>query len=153
MKVLPEFKDVEVGQAIVEFALLVPLFLLILLGTVELGRRCYVAIETDSAARAAAEYGAQSLVTAADNAGMLQAAQQDAPELTNLTVTSSTEVCQCSTTPGTNITCATAPSSCGGRVLVFVQVNTSDQYTPLFPYGGAVSPITVTGRAMVPVAQ
>jgi len=143
----------EAGQAVVELALLVPVLLLIFLGTVEFGRLCYIVIETSGAARAAAEYGSQNPVTAADNAGMLLAAKQDAPELSRLTVTSSTDICQCATAPGTAIACATATSSCTGRVLVFVQVNTSAQYTPIYPYPGRPTSITVKGQAIMPVGN
>ena len=148
-------RHAEAGQALVEFALLAPVLVLIFLGTVVFGQLCYCVIEASSAARAAAEYGSQSPVTAADNAGMLQAAQQDAPELSNLTVTSSTDICQCSTAPGTNYTsCAsTYTSACTGRLLVFVQVNTTAQYTPMVSFPGQPSSITVRGQAIMPVGQ
>ena len=143
----------EAGQALLECALLFPMFTLILLGTVAFGQLCYAVVEVSSAARAAAQYGSQSPLTAADTAGMLQAAQQDAPELTTLTVTSSTDICQCSTAPGTAIACATAPSTCTARVLLFVQVNTSAKYIPLVNFPGQPSTITVTGRATMPVGE
>jgi Flp pilus assembly protein TadG len=144
----------ENGQALVEFALLVPLLLLIFLGTVEFGRLGYIVIETSGAARAAAQYGSQNPATAADDAGMLLAAQQDAPDLTNLTVTSSMDICQCSTAPGTNITCPTSASTtpCGtARLLLFVKVNTSARYKPIYP--GSTTSITITGQSIMPVGQ
>jgi Flp pilus assembly protein TadG len=164
-------RHAEAGQALVEFALLAPVLVLIFLGTVEFGRLCYIVIEASSAARAAAEYGSQSPITAGDNAGMLQAAQQDAPEVPGLTTTSSTSscatayssnctgpVCQCSTPPPvpgvyyTNCT-TTYTSACTGRLLVFVQVNTSAQYTPTVSLPGQSSSISVTGQAIMPVGQ
>ena len=59
----------ETGQALVELALVVPLFTVILFGAVEYGRLAYDAIEVTNAARAGAAYGAQNHVTAADTCG------------------------------------------------------------------------------------
>ena len=58
------------GQASVELALSLPLLLMMFLVVVETGRAFYIAISVGNAARAGVQYGAQSLSTAADNAGM-----------------------------------------------------------------------------------
>lgn len=69
---------------------------------------------------------------------MLQAAQQDAPQLPNLTASSKyfeqrpngSGLC-------TGTACGAAPPSCtGGRVLIFVQVNTTASYTPMVSFPG-----------------
>ena len=138
------------GQASVELALVVPILFLFFLGTVEFGRMAYVAIETASAARSGAQYGAQNPVTAADAAGMQQAAQQDAPELTRLSVTSKI-VCQCAISLGTTAACTSTCAS--GRLIVYVQVDTVAQFQPWFPYPGAPSSISVKGEALEPLGQ
>ncbi len=69
------------GQASVELALSLPLLLMMFLVVVETGRAFYIAISVANAARAGVQYGAQSLSTAADNAGMQAAAANDAPNL------------------------------------------------------------------------
>jgi len=143
----------ESGQALAEFALILPMFLLILLGTVDLGQLIYVVIEAASSARAAAEYGSQSAVTAADTAGMLQAAQQDAPDLTNLTVTSSTITCACWTAPGTSVSCSTATTTCTGNILLTLQVFTQAKYTPIFSWNSFVGVQTLKADATMPVGQ
>ena len=140
----------ESGQAAVELALITPMLLVIFLGTIEFGRLAYIAIETSSAARAGVQYGSQNVVFAADNAGMQQIAQQDAPELARLTVTSKT-ICQCSSALGTNVACTT--TCAGGRLMVFVQVDALAQYTPWFLYPGSPTSITVKGEAINPVGQ
>lgn len=143
----------ESGQALAEFALILPMFLLILLGTVDLGQLIYVVIENASAARAAAEYGSQSAVTAADTAGMLQAAQQDTPDLTNLTVTSSTITCACWSAPGTTVACSTATTTCTGNILLNLQVFTKAQYIPFFAWEGFIGTQTLHADATMPVGQ
>jgi Flp pilus assembly protein TadG len=93
----------QAGHALVELALgltfiLVPL----LLGSAELARVSFVAIEVANAAKAAAQYGAQNSTTAADTAGMQTAASNDAPTLsglhTNVTLSSGVLTIQTSAT-------------------------------------------------------
>jgi Flp pilus assembly protein TadG len=115
----------ETGQALVELALVVPLFTVILFGAVEYGRLAYAAIEVTNAARAGAAYGAQTHVTAADTAGIQTAATQDAPNLTGVVATV-TNTCSCS--DGTSgVTCTNAGTTCisPARILETVQVNTT----------------------------
>jgi Flp pilus assembly protein TadG len=140
----------QTGQAAVELALIIPLLFLFFLGTIEFGRLAYIAIETSSAARAGAQYGGQNHITAANIAGMQQAALEDAPELTRLTATPQV-ICQCSTSLGTNLPCTNTCRS--GRVIVFVQVVTLAQFTPWLPYPGSPTSVTVKGEATSVVGQ
>lgn len=67
----------EDGQSLVELALTIPLLLLMLMGMAELAQICFVAINVSNAAKAAAQYAAQTSTTAGDTAGMLAAAQNE----------------------------------------------------------------------------
>lgn len=67
----------EDGQSLVELALTIPMLMLMLMGMAELGQVCYGAINVSNAAKAAAQYGAQTSNTAVDTAGMLAAAQNE----------------------------------------------------------------------------
>lgn len=67
----------EDGQSLVELALTIPLLMLMLMGMAELGQICYGAINVSNAAKAAAQYGAQTSTTAVDTTGMLAAAQHE----------------------------------------------------------------------------
>ena len=67
----------ENGQTLLEVALLTPLLLLLLVGIFEVGRFAYYSIEVSNAARAAVQYGAQSLADAKDSVGLTQAAKSD----------------------------------------------------------------------------
>lgn len=66
------------GNAIIEFAILAPLLIVLTLGTIELGRYAYFAILVSNAAQAGAAYGAQNNGTATDTAGIAAAIAQDA---------------------------------------------------------------------------
>ena len=89
------FRD-NCGAALVELALTTPLFILLLMGSVELGRIAYYAIEVANAARAGASFGAVNKGNAADDANILNAAKSDAPDLPNLIATPN-HSCVCET--------------------------------------------------------
>ena len=77
------------GNAIVEFAILAPVLILLMLGTIELGRTAYFGILVANAAQAGASYGSQTITTAQDSAGMAAAIAQDASPNPIATVTAS----------------------------------------------------------------
>jgi Flp pilus assembly protein TadG len=68
----------QLGNAIVEFAIIAPILILLTLGTIELGRYAYFAILVSNAAQAGAAYGSQNMSTAYDFSGMAAAIAQDA---------------------------------------------------------------------------
>jgi Flp pilus assembly protein TadG len=137
------------GQASVELALSLPLLLMMFLVVVETGRAFYIAISVSNAARAGVQYGSQNLSTAADNAGMQQAAANDAPNIVGMTATA-THFCQCS--DGTASTCL--PTDCAGsHRLVYTQVNTSAPYTPMINFMGILPSMSVPGKAVMRVIQ
>lgn len=142
----------EAGSALVELALMFPIFLIMLIGSAEFGRLAYDAIEVANAARAGAAYGAQSHITASDTAGIALAATQDAPNVTGVVATSS-HSCVCST--GATLVCTNALASCASpaRILESVQVNTTATVGPLFNYPGMAHTFTLTGQAILRVEQ
>lgn len=104
------FRD-NPGQALVEIALIAPLFFLLVLGAVELGRVAYYTIEVESSARAGASYGAVNRGNAFTYPGTItQAAKNDAPDLSDLHVTPGT-ACVCETLDTATNTPSFAPSS------------------------------------------
>jgi Flp pilus assembly protein TadG len=138
------------GQSLAEMALVTPLLLLLLLGTIEIGRYAYYGIEVANAARAGVQYGAQSLADSKDLAGITQAAKSDAPEVKNLNV-SSQDRCACSNSPANYTGC---PARCGsGHPLVFLEVDTTARIAPLFRYPGLPSSFAAKGSAIMRVAQ
>lgn len=141
----------ERGQSLAEMALLTPLLLLLLVGTIEIGRFAYYGIEVASAARAGVQYGAQSLTDSSDLAGITLAARNDAPEVSSLSVTSQNR-CACSNSPANYVGCP-ARGCALGHALVFLEVDTTAQIQPLFRYPGLPSTFTAEGQAIMRVAQ
>lgn len=137
------------GQAAVELAFSVPLLIVLLLVVVEAGRICLVAVALSSAARAGVQYGAQSLTTVSDTAGMQNAAKADAPNLIGMTATGS-YYCKCS--DGSSSTCLSTDCASSHR-LMYVKVATSATYTPIVNWPGILTTTTLSSQAIMRVAQ
>jgi Flp pilus assembly protein TadG len=120
------------GSAIVELAVVGPLMVLMFLGTADFGRVLYTSIILSHAARAGAQYGAQTNGTTGDTAGIEQAAEEEAADIGTISVTSS-RVCEC--TGAGSVSCTTTTCSGGyGVPRVFVQVTASTTFQTIVPY-------------------
>ncbi len=138
------------GQSSVELALMLPILVLLLLIGMDFGRMLYAAIEVSNAARAGAQYGAQSLITAADSAGMQAAAVADGSNVSGLTATAT----QCTCAAGSLVPTCSAGYDCSTySSATFVTVNTSATFTTFATYPGLPSPVPLSGRAIMQVQQ
>jgi Flp pilus assembly protein TadG len=138
------------GQSYVELAFALPALAIVLVVAADFGRLFYTYVEVINAARAAAQYGSNSVVTAADSTGMIAAAKQDGVNIANLTVTAS----QC--------TCGTATASvpaCSSNYCTndpqgnYVVVNAQAPFNTITKYPGVPSSITLKGQAVMQVQQ
>src|SRR5882757_1453692 len=137
----------EDAQSLIELALMMPLFILLLLGSTEVAKFAWTAVLTANAARAGAAYGSQNVATATDLAGIQAAAASDGVNLANLTTTR-TRPCACSN--GAAIPdCASALGSCAAQatILNYVQVNTTSTVSV---FGKS---FTTTGRSTMVIEQ
>jgi Flp pilus assembly protein TadG len=103
----------ERGSAMVEFCLVFPVLLLMMVGTMDFARAFRAAIAVANAARAGIQFGALNAGNAGNTTGMNTAATDDAAGqgLTGLTATSRT-FCGC-TGSSTEVSCTTA--TCSGN--------------------------------------
>ena len=81
------------GQAAVELALVSPVLGILLVGTADFARAFYFNQEVVAAARAGAQYGSQSVATAADTTGVRAAALANGVNVPGSSASSS--VCTC----------------------------------------------------------
>ena len=128
------------GTATIEFALIAPLFLLLLAGVLNYTMLMRTAIALADAARAGAQYGSLTSGNASDTAGMQNAAVNAAPDIGGVTATAS-KVCKCS--DGSTVNCTGGTCTTGG-VRVYAQVTVRATVSAIFsysqlPYSGAVS--------------
>ena len=137
------------GGAAVELAVVFPVLLLLIIGVVDYGRVFYTSVAVSNAARAGAEWGAQSSTTSGgptnvtDTAGMKAFAQADGNEAGTLTVTPLV-YCECG---GAAHSCTNA---CGGGAApdVFVKITASKSVSMFLPYPGLPSSILVSRTAI-----
>jgi Flp pilus assembly protein TadG len=123
----------ESGSALVELAVVAPFLVLLLVGLIDAGRYTYYGILAAHAARAAVQYGAENLVTAADSTGMKNAATADAQSLSGWQITT-TPICMIN---GALTTCPTSSSlSVSSNMVYYVQVTVTAKFSPLITYPG-----------------
>jgi hypothetical protein len=130
--------------------MITPVLLMLLLGIIEVGRFAYYSIEVSNAARAAVQYGTQSLADSKDTHGLLMAAQRDAPEVAHLRVIAN-DLCACSESPDVFVGCPAR--NCVGHAVVFLRVQTAAALSPLFNYPGLPAMFEARGSAVMRVAQ
>lgn len=132
------------GNALVEFALVAPLLLVMLAGVLDYGMSLRTASSVAAAARAGAQYGSLNPDSAADTAGIQAAASSAAPDVKALSVSSSRS-CQCS--GGGAVSCS---GNCtGGKMLVYVTVTAQATSATIFNYSGlGFSGATATQASM-----
>lgn len=127
------------GASFVELALVLPIFLLMLIPVVDIGRGFYASIEVSSAAHSGAIYG---LENPSDTAGMIQAAKAGASNLSNVTATA-TYGCECSDGTSPVASCATTPT-CTYNYVTYVDVAVTSTYSTAFGYPGLPSSMNIT---------
>lgn len=158
----------ERGQSLLEVALLTPLLLALLVGTIEFGRYAYLSILVGNAARAGAAYGAQSLPQSVDGTAIQTAANND---FQNNGQSTSTLAINGGAPDGTYVSCgcdsggtitsaicstttnASAGTCASGHWVVMVSVKASATFNSLFNYPGIPKSITVVRTATMRVTE
>jgi Flp pilus assembly protein TadG len=126
------FFSSDSGQTIVEVALVAPLLFLLVAGAIDLGRSAQFDMRLASTARAAAQYGSQNLITAADYTGMSTAGTNDGHSWSGVTLNvTGSNFCKCA--DGSNASC-TANACSSNHRLVYVTVTSTANFKPLFNY-------------------
>ena len=150
LKTLAKFGKNEDGQALIESAFVLVFLVAFVFAAADYGFATFQAIEVSNAARAGADYGAQTSATAQDSSGIALAAAADANKISGLSTTSSIS-CICS--DGSASTCANTDCS-ASHIEETVTVNTSASYTMPFKLPGMGSKsITLKGTASEKCAQ
>ena len=147
------YKDKR-GTSAVEFALVAPVFIFLLVGVIEVGRYTYFSILAAHAARAGVQYASQSTQTAADasvnGAKTRAAALSDAQNLSNWTVHASVSC----TLAGQASTCPTnTANAVPANLVYYVQVKVSGTFTSLLNYPGIPNSIPIAATAIMPVSS
>ena len=132
------------GVAGVEFALALPVLMLLLVGMFDYGTLAFQTMEITAAAHAGADYAmhngwnASAIQTAVTSATSLSVTASPAPQLSNGCLSGNTVV-------------FTTGSSCssGGTPGSYVIVNAQTPFTPLVAWSGLTLPTTLSAQAVV----
>lgn len=123
------------GVALVEFAIAIPLLMLLLLGAAELGRYAYFSIIVANAARAGAQYGSQNGTTALDSTGIQAAAQNDGTNGISALTVSTSPTCWCWNGTAYSSTACSLPLHCvSGHAVEFISVTVSGTAHSIMKY-------------------
>lgn len=139
------FLKSESGTSLIEFAIVLPMLVLLVIGVIDVGRWTYYGIVAANAARSGAQYGAQDLGHAKDTAGMQNAVAQDSP---NVTWTNVNANYLCSVNGGALAQCTTSGSQAPQNTTYYVQVQVNGTFSPLIHYPG-FSSIPVSGSSTI----
>jgi Flp pilus assembly protein TadG len=141
----------------VEMAVVLPLLVLVLVGTADFARVFYMAIELQNAARAGAQYGSTSLPRMQDDVGIKNAAQQAAPNLslasTDISLSTPPAACWCAPNDGSSFTAlASCANACvSGHKGETVTVTVSKTFTTISRFPGVPNTIPLTRSATMRV--
>jgi Flp pilus assembly protein TadG len=135
------------GSSFVELAILVPVILLMCCGTMDFARIVYAGIEVSGAAKAGVQFGALTPGNSGNTTGMVQAATNDAADLSGLTATAR-NFCSCD--GGANeVDCSS--SGCGTTPSGYVSVTANYTFNTLFPWPGIPNSINLARTAKMRV--
>ena len=137
------------GQSAVELAVAVPVLALLLLAGADFGRIFYLSIGVSNAARAGAQYGSQTVVTAADSNGMIAAAKTDGSNVNNLSATA----IQCTCESSSSVAACPASYCTNDPQATFVEVDTQAPFSTLVKYPGIPYSTNLSGKAVMQVEQ
>src|ERR1700687_2242730 len=138
------------GQSYVELAFALPVLAIILVMAADFGRLFFTYVEVINAARAAAQYGSNSVVTAADSTGMVAAAKQDGANVGSLSVTANQ--CTCGTATPSVPACSSNYCTNDPRGN-YVVVNAQAPFATTVKYPGVPSSVTLKSQAVMQVQQ
>ena len=130
------------GNVSIEMAFLVTFLLVLVMGAYDFGRLAMEQSGVTQAARAGAQFAVLDQANAADSAGMIQAARDEAEDPT-LQV-NPISFCRCPGTTAKDLTCATAICADGQYAPLYVEVTVTDTLDMLFDYPGLPEPSSYT---------
>jgi Flp pilus assembly protein TadG len=136
----------DAGAAALEFGLMAPLLILLLVGTIEIGTSVYQGMQAQNAAEAGALYASQN---GFDVAGISNAVVNATTNAGLSATPVPSQFCGCPgagglTAIGCELTCA--DGSAPGQ---YVRVNAQIAHQPLLSFSGLTMPATLTGEAVI----
>jgi Flp pilus assembly protein TadG len=134
------------GTAAIEFALMIPVLLTLMMGVADLGFAMYTGMQVYSAAEAGALYAAKN---GWDSAG-ISSAVTGATGTEGITASPApTQFCGCPTASGVITWSCTTNCASGGAAGQYARINASLAYSTILPYAALGLPSTFTAKSVV----
>lgn len=143
------FLKSEAGASIIEFAIVLPILALLLVGIIDLGRWAYYSVVAANSARAGAQYGAQDATHASDTTGMTAAVNAESGQAVTWNTINATE--QCSVSGGALANCSSGSTNPPTNTTYYVKVQVSGTFSPLIRYPGFTNGLQVSGSSILRV--
>ncbi|MBF6571253.1 MAG: pilus assembly protein [Candidatus Binataceae bacterium] len=137
------------GQSSLELAIAIPILAFLLLAAADFSRVFYLSIGVNNAARAGAQYGSQSVITAADTNGMEAATKTDGANIAGLSATAS----QCTCAAASSVAACPANYCTNAPLATFVEVDAQAVFHTLVNYPGIPASTTLSAKAIMQVEQ
>lgn len=134
----------ERGGAALEFAVVLPVLLLLGIGVADFGRAFFTGITVASAARAGAQWGAHDVDNTDDTVSMRQKAEADADNILPITV-AARQWCKCP--DGSDPACTDSCPDGYGQPQVFITVIVTKKLSLIFRYPGFPDSLTFRDSA------
>lgn len=147
------------GIVSVEFALILPILVILMLGVVDFGRLTRDKLIVINAANAGARFGSLNTTNFNNDAGIINAAKSSGNDLPILqaNISVAPRTCYCITNNGLNLVLmATCTAACSGAGVdptpaKYVTVSTSYAFVPLFSWSTILQPTTITAASTMRV--
>lgn len=137
----------EYGYAVVEFAMIAPMFVLLTVAAFDFARVFYFAMAVTSAAHAGAQWGSLSPSNAANSSGMQNVATNHAPGMG--ISASASRLCRCgngTNAPSNMLSCS---ASCAGTLRVYASVTATRSFSPIIGFPGIPATINISRTAQM----
>lgn len=132
------------GGAALEFAVILPVLVLLAIGVADFGRMFFTGITVASAARAGSQWGAHDVDNTNDTVSMRQKAEADAQNILPITV-AARRFCKCP--DGSDPACTDSCPDGYGQPQVFITVTVTKKLPLIFRYPGFPDTLTFKDSA------
>ncbi|MCE9508434.1 MAG: pilus assembly protein [Alphaproteobacteria bacterium] len=143
----------ERGIAAIEFAMIVPLLTLILIGVVDYGMFINQKMKLQDLARTATQYVVQGGSDANVMADVIQTSDFYNAATAQGQVITVTTAAQCECANGASVSCTGTCTGIGNYVRHFYSATLSSTYRPIFIYPGISSSLNITGYSRMQYSQ
>jgi Flp pilus assembly protein TadG len=136
------------GSAALEFAVIAPMLVVAIVGTVDLGVGLYQSMQVQNAAQAGAVYAATHSFSAANISTVVSSATNSSSVAAS---PAPAQFCGCASNAGVAANACNASCPAGAVAGTYVSVNAQASYSPLLPYPFLPSTMTLSAQSIVRV--